>query len=383
MNQPPVNPGLRAKHHFSLRRRLVFSLLGVFLLGVAATVVFYRWELAEISEQLKRTPAGPAATAAQFNQMVEGDIEFLGFILVPFTLAAIAVSLAITRWSLRGVERASERARHIGVESLETRLETEGLPSEIAPLVDAVNDTLERLASAYAAEQRLTSNAAHELRTPLAVLQTRLQKAKAEGAVEWAAIEGDLAHLNAVIAQILDLARREGRRGRRAPADTAAPINLARVLREAAAQVVPLTERMNRVLEIDAPDCIWIPGSAEDLRDLIRNLLENALYHGRGTVRGSACETHGDDSLGAVIEITDEGPGVPEALHDAAFERFRKLSAHSSGAGLGLAIARQIAHDHGGIIGFVAGPHGRVRVVLPTASLREPPHSLGPPLASS
>ena len=88
--------------NFSLRRRLVFSLLGVFLLGIAATAIFFRWELRDIQYRLNQTPAGSTAVSVQFNQMVEEDIEFLGFILVPFTVAAIGVIFFITHWSLRG-----------------------------------------------------------------------------------------------------------------------------------------------------------------------------------------------------------------------------------------------------------------------------------------
>lgn len=356
--------------NFSLRRRLAISLFCVFLLGIAATATYDRLELKEIRERLRHVTPDTAA-AFQLNQMAEQDLEFLAFILVPFTVAAMGVILFITHRSFRGIQRASKRAAQIDIERLDARLEFEDLPDEIVPLVQAVNGTLNRLAAAYTAEQRLTANAAHELRTPLAVLQTRLQSAKLGGVMDWNAIERDLAQLQRVVSQILELARRDSRRlipgsGERAP------VNLARALREAAALLLPLAEQTNRTIDINAPDSLMVEVSAEDLRDLLRNLIENALEHGRGTVSGALERTTDRHGPCALITIDDEGPGVPESLREAAFERFRKLSPQSRGAGLGLAIARQIAESHGGTVEFVDAPHGRIRVVLPLGSATNP-----------
>src|SRR3546814_18082385 len=87
------------------------------------------------------------------------------------------------------------------------RLTADGLPGEIRPLVDAVNGALDRLADAYAAERRLTADAAHELRTPLAVLSLRLQRARLDGAIDWPAIEREMARMGRLVGQTLALAR--------------------------------------------------------------------------------------------------------------------------------------------------------------------------------
>lgn len=355
------------KRTFSLRRRLVLSLLGVFLLGVAATAIFYRWELQEIKDELRHLPTGAVPLNIQFNEMVEGDIEFLGYILIPFTVVAMGVILIITQWSLRGLRRTSRHASQIDINRLDRRLDLSNLPDEIVPLVRAVNGTLDRLATAYIAEQRLTADAAHELRTPLAVLQTRLQTAKLDGVTEWPAIERDLAQLQRVVAQILDLARKESRQGA-SEMGNRLPVNLARTLREAAAQMLPLAERMNRTIEMEAPDRIMVLGSVEDLRDMLRNLLENAVYHGGGAIRGSVARASRDGGMCAVVVVADDGEGVSESLHEAMFERFRKLSPHSNGAGLGLAIVRRVARDHGGDVRFVLGRQCTVEITLPLLS---------------
>lgn len=361
---------------FSLRRRLLLSMFCVFLLGVGTTTVFFRWELLDIQRRVSRLPSTSDIASIQLEQMVEEDIEFLGFILVPFTIAAMLVILAITHWSLRGIRRASLRAAQLDAAHQDARLETADLPDEIVPFVHAINGALERLAVALAAEQRLTANAAHELRTPLAVLQTRLQTAQLSGRIDWPMIDQGLAQLQRVIAQTLNLARNESLT-RSINKGEQQSVNLARLLRETAAQLLPLVERDHRTLDIDAPDEIMMEGDAESLRDMLRNLVENALQHGRGTIRGTlACTTENGRAV-VVATITDEGVGVPPAIQEAMFERFRKHSSQSSGAGLGLAIARQVARNHGGDVRFATDQRSAMTVVLPRA-LRDSRNQLAP-----
>ncbi len=118
-------------------------------------------------------------------------------------------------------------------------------------------------------------------------------------------------------------------------------------------------------LEIEASEPIRVRGDADDLRDLVRNLLESALQHGCGRV--SVRARRGGVRPGRIaIEVADEGTGVPAGMEEAAFERFRKLHPDSPGAGLGLAIVRQVARSHGGDARFAPGT-GRVIVSLPEA----------------
>lgn len=107
-------------------------------------------------------------------------------------------------------------------------------------------------------------------------------------------------------------------------------------------------------------------GRLDDLRDMTRNLLDNALLHGRGTIR-LAGQALGED---AILTVSDEGHGIPEPLHEAVFDRFRKEHPGTPGSGLGLAIAKQVAVGHGGSIGVVSGRGCTVGVVLPAAIAR-------------
>jgi two-component system sensor histidine kinase QseC len=287
-------------------------------------------------------------------------------VLAPFVLLSLALVWPISGWSLRPVARASREAAAVGPANPAARITADRLPDEIRPLAEAVNAALDRLARAYVAERRLTADAAHELRTPLAVLSLRLQKARL-GEADWPAIERDVTRLGRLVGQLMDLARRESpARGDVTPAE----LNLSRIVRQAAAQVLPLAEEAGRLLEVDAPDEVRVPGHADDLRDMLVNLLDNALVHGAGTI-SVAVRMHGER---VVIEVSDAGPGVPEALREEVFDRFRKGRAASPGAGLGLAIVRQVARDHGGDVRFLPVPGGRVEVVLPIGR----PHDAGP-----
>ena len=284
-------------------------------------------------------------------------------VLWPFAVLALGLTWALTWWSLRPITRASRDAARVGPANPDSRISAHGLPREIRPLVDAVNGALERLAMAYATERQMTADAAHELRTPLSVLSLRLQRARDTGKVEWPAVDRDLAQMTAVITQLMDLARKESRSHRHDPA-TLPVINLSRVVREAAAMVVLLLENQGRQLELDVPDQAALRGHADDLRDLVRNLLENAFSHGRGTVGVRVRRDTDAPHPSIMIEVSDQGDGVPIGAEEEVFGRFRKLQTNSPGAGLGLAIVRQVARSHGGSVRFVRGC-GRVVVILP------------------
>jgi two-component system sensor histidine kinase QseC len=282
-------------------------------------------------------------------------------LIVPFALLGLALIWLISGWSLRPIERASREAARVGPQRPDMRISAGGLPREIQPLVEAVNGALDRLSRAYAAERRLTTDAAHELRTPLAVLNLRLQRARLTGSTDWSAIERELAQMGRLVDQLLDLARKESL-SRERSAEEQPLINLSRIVREAAAMVLPLAESRGRELDVDVPESIHVRGNSEDLRDMVRNLLENAVMHGRGRVTARIESAQKARGLVA-IEVSDEGPGVPTGQEEAVFQRFRRLNVEIPGSGLGLAIVRHVARSHGGDAHFVPGS-GRVVVHL-------------------
>ena len=297
------------------------------------------------------------------ESLIDENFEHL-FVVVPFILLSLPLLWQISRWSLRPLARTSLEAQSIGPADLSTRLSVDGLPGEVRPLVDAVNGALDRLAHAYEAERRLTTDAAHQLRTPITVLDLRLQRARLGGRIDWPTIEREMAQLRHLIDRLMDLARRDN--VVQAVGEPAGPqtINLARIIRESAAMVLPIAEKEDRSVTVEAPDVVPFPGRADDLRDMVHNLLDNALVHGRGTVRVEVRHEKSDHGQEIVVEVADEGMGIPEALKEAMFERFRR-GPMSQGAGLGLAIVRQVARGHGGDVAFLSDPGCHVRVVLP------------------
>ena len=142
---------------------------------------------------------------------------------------------------------------------------------------------------------------------PLAVLHLRLQRARQAQAagrhdVDWGAIDADVARMNRLVGQLLDLARKQNAGG----AAANGVVNVARVAREACAATLPLAEAQGRAITVHMPGSLLVRGGADDLRDALCNLLENAVLHGRGRVALQA----GLGESGVVVSVTDEGPGV-------------------------------------------------------------------------
>ena len=290
-------------------------------------------------------------------------------VIAPFALLALALIWLISWWSLRPIARASREAARVGPRRPDMRISAGGLPQEIQPLVEAVNGALDRLSRAYATERRLTADAAHELRTPLAVLNLRLQRARLTGNTDWSAVERELAQMGRLVDQLLDLARKESL-ARERRTEELPVVNLSRVVREAAATVLPLMEATGRELIIDVPDTVQVRGNSDDLRDMVRNLLENAAVHGRGKVT-ARIEASAKSSDLVVIEVADEGAGVPAGQEESIFQRFRRLNVDTPGSGLGLAIVRHVARSHGGDAQFLPGV-GCVVVRLPAIAPGRP-----------
>jgi two-component system sensor histidine kinase QseC len=332
----------------TLRGRLIAAMLLILMLAIGVSAL--------LDKAAESRPARAASGAGALQDEATQD----ALVLAGFTVPALALIWLVSSWSLRPLARVSQEARRVGPHAPAARLSPDGLPAEILPLVDAVNGALDRMADAFAAERRFTENAAHELRTPLAVLGLRLQRAR-QGDCDWPRIEQDLAQMNRLVSQLLDLARKENA-GRGGPGALRDVVNLSRLAREAGAMILPMAEAQGRSLILTLPDAMPVYADADDLRDAIRNLLENALQHGSGTIRLSGQNTGATSTL----HVSDEGPGIPAGEEDAVFNRFHKDKA-SQGTGLGLAIVREVIRAHGGSVVVRPGPGCVVEVVLALA----------------
>lgn len=222
---------------------------------------------------------------------------------------------------------------------------------ELKPVVDELNGLLARLRESFARERRFTADAAHELRTPLAVL--RIQTENALSATDDVSRRHSLENLlrgvdraSRLVTQMLTLARLE-------PADARqafAPVRLNALVREELAGLAPMAAARGQELDFTADEDVVIPGDAVALSILVRNLVDNAL---RYSPEGSLARVDVRAASPSRIELSvlDEGPGIAPGMTERIFERFyRGDSGRGDGAGLGLAIVRRIVDLHGGTI---------------------------------
>ncbi|MBX3500413.1 MAG: HAMP domain-containing histidine kinase [Alphaproteobacteria bacterium] len=279
-------------------------------------------------------------------------------VIAPIFVIIMAIALWTVRSALRPVTRAADQANLIDASRPETRLET-AVPAEIRPLVDAVNKAFDRLALGFAEQRRFTANAAHELRTPLAVLRARLDALEDRGMAD--AIRADVERMSRIIDQLLAVSRLDSR----LPI-TKDPVDLAEVASDVVARLAPLAVAAGKQLSLQAPDRpVRVVGNAEMLAAAARNLVENALrYTPRGQSVNVVIEGEADNVR---LEVHDAGPGVTADTQQHIFERFWRGHDRGGGAGLGLAIVHEVAVQHGGRVEVARSAMGGAlfRLTLP------------------
>ncbi len=284
--------------------------------------------------------------------------------LKPFAL--LLPGLALVIWlavghALRPLQRVTRLVQARGVNSLDP-LSDEHLPTEVQPLVGALNELLGRLNAALARERAFLADAAHELRTPLTALHLQLSTlARASGESERAAAMGQLsegvARAIRLIEQMLAFARQEPR-----AAAPRAPVALDVIARETVAELVPLADAHHIDLGLTGAQPVAVMGDGEALRTLLRNLVDNAVRYSRpgGRVDVSVADVGSPGAPRALLTVTDDGPGIPAAERERVFDRFyRRAGASLPGSGLGLAIVRAIATAHGARVVLEDAPGGR------------------------
>jgi len=231
------------------------------------------------------------------------------------------------------------------------------VPSEVVPLVRALNELLERLQRALQAQREFTADAAHELRTPLAALSLQVQLAErapdaAARAEAFGELKGGLQRATHSVQQLLTLARQEPGSGSTSVSsggNAERPTGQVR-LGELVATVITAQLPLAEAKQIDLGAT---PGSGEDLvsgdeealRILITNLVGNAI---RYTPAGGRVDVAvGEEESGVFIEVSDSGPGIPAEDRQRVFDRFyRRAQSDEAGSGLGLAIVKSIAERH-------------------------------------
>jgi two-component system OmpR family sensor kinase len=302
-----------------------------------------------------RNVSGPAG---DFTVLGKGDVFSMTYailllsnlLMVPILILLVIITIIVIPWIVsRAFSRLSvvaKEAEAIDIDRRGYRLPESGIPREVMPLVNAINGALQRLDEGHERHQRFILDAAHELRTPVAILQTRVETI-AEGPIR-SRLLSDAGRIAALAEQLLDLQRLD------VIGTNFSSVDLVEICRNVAADMAPLAIAQGYDLSLETRlDHLIIQGDAGALQRVALNIVQNAIEHagGKGNI------TIRIDRR-SIIEVTDEGPGIPAAERERIFEPFHRLQPHEHGAGLGLNLVKEIMQRHGGHVVVTDNPQG-------------------------
>ncbi|QTP57806.1 HAMP domain-containing protein [Billgrantia antri] len=265
-------------------------------------------------------------------RMVAGILVFGIVLFVAFGLCAYIT----LRYTLKPLRDVSESAATISPRSIDARLSTEAVPTEIAPLVDSFNRALERLERGYRVQQEFLGNAAHELKTPLALIRAQIEL-KEGGKNERESLLSDVTYMTRQVQQLLLLAEASEAHNYHFTS-----VGMQEVAHDAASYLQRMAETADVHLAVRAVGDVKWKADRAACFTLLKNLLENAIQHAPAQSSVSV------EILGDTLTVRDRGPGVDAEQLPLLFERFwRAAHRRDHGAGLGLAICQEIALAHG------------------------------------
>ena len=276
--------------------------------------------------------------------------EILLSVVVPQVLLIAIAGIVVWVGVVRGLASLPPLQRAVASRSDRDRspVALDTVPGELVPLLQSINVLLARLDRAMTLQSRFISDAAHQLKTPIAVLRAQFELAMRETdpAQMRQALESSRAGLerfSRVVSQLLSLARNEPEA---AGAVALSPVDLRALTLEAASEWVPAALKRDIDLGFDDPGAaVEVDGDASRLRELLDNLLDNAVRYSR---RGGRVTVRLLDAPAPSIEVNDDGERIPPGDRERIFERFhRLLGSAAEGSGLGLSIAQEIATLHG------------------------------------
>jgi two-component system sensor histidine kinase TctE len=293
--------------------------------------------------------------------------EILLGMLLP-ELLLIVVSISVVWFGVRsGLSPLTVLRRELSERTpADLRPVRVAVPQEVESVVGGINELLARLEQALGAQRNFVADAAHQLRTPIAALRAQIEAAVAEGPREPSpALVGVMAaalRLSRLVDQMLVLAR--------AGPDSSLVTDRVSLpdLAEAAAEVwLPRAIARNVDLGFELAPAV-VSGNALLLEELLANLLDNALRH--VPEAGSVTVACGQEDGSAWLSVEDSGPGIPQSERERVFERFYQPPGSGGGNGLGLAIVREIARQHGGSVSASRSQRlggARLRACFPAA----------------
>ena len=272
------------------------------------------------------------------------------YIALAVTVLGGAVAYFVSGRALKPLKRFTAKAERVQLQSLTEITLSEDEAVEFSRLSRAVNQMLLRLKQAFDAQQQFVGNAAHELRTPLALMQARLDLYMStdhgdscpETEETIAMLREQTERLSRMVQTLLDMSELKA-----VPRNDR--IQLAPMIEEVLADLSPLAEKSGVTLSQSGED-LWITGSDVLVYRAIFNLVENGVKYNRPG--GSVCAAVSRRGEEAMIEIKDTGCGIPEDFRESVFQPFFRVdksrSREKGGVGLGLSLVWEIAHLHGG-----------------------------------
>ena len=283
---------------------------------------------------------------------VKTDFGRKGWLItVAVTIVSAAIAYFVSGQALKPLRKLSQQAEKIDQDSISDIRLNEDTVKEFRQLSVSVNLMLDRLSESFATQRQFSGNAAHELRTPLAIMQTKLELF----AAEHKNMEGDTAELVRSQAEQLDRLSRLVHTLLEMSNLSSAPrsdrIELAPLVEEIITDLTPLASQNDITMEQDC-DNVVITGSDALIYRLVFNLIENAVkYNRRG---GSVSVSVHKENSDVVVRVSDTGCGIPEEYRESIFQPFFRVdksrSRQMGGVGLGLALVHEIAVLHGGSV---------------------------------
>jgi signal transduction histidine kinase len=307
------------------------------------------------SYQSQDTPYGafPIATHGyifewkDFFYHLYNDLAYTFTHYSPTILIAVAIGWFTLRQGLAPLEGVVAQTRRIDMSSLDQRIPFGGIPIEITPLVETINEALTRLDAGVKQQNRFLANAAHELRTPLTIMNARINSA--EKPTFKKDLDRDVRRLRNIVEQLLVYARFG--KGDSSLDDEIDLVELTQAIVDDHALVA--VKNLRSVAFQSEHEALIMRGDRRALESVIGNLIDNAL---RAEPEGGAVLAR--VGPGATVEVVDHGEGVEESDREAIFEPFWRKREATPGTGLGLAIAKELVEAHGGTIAVLETPGG-------------------------
>lgn len=285
------------------------------------------------------------------------------WLLIPLALLVVTLGIlanAGVEHVLRPLELLRTGIEKQAPEELKP-IDASDLPQEVAPLVQTLNQLLERTEQLINSQRLFLADAAHELNTPLAAVKLQAQLVRKAGPQNWQTeldeLDAGVDRASRMVSKLLQQARMQPQ----ARAPIVETVALDQLLQEVATAFAPRMTSAGCVLSLARCEPAQIQGDEHALRTLLDNLLENALVHRKQAVRVVLrLRIDGDH---AVLSISDNGPGIPASDRERVLERFVRLHpGDGKGSGLGLSIVREIAQWHGGDVSLDETPGGGLTV---------------------